>query len=105
MASQPHRVDPFRPACPSCKPIRAWVCLWTKSTTRFHASRCVSFNMEVQPGVRLAYGETQVIAVIAMDAPAIAREARWTRRQSLGTPPSAMLVVIGGQITQFLSIY
>ena len=35
-------VEPLRPAWPSCAPIAARECSWTKSTIRFQAAVCSS---------------------------------------------------------------
>ena len=51
MPSHINRVDPFRPECPSCSPMRAVVRSWTKSTMRRHPVSCSGAYIPAQPGV------------------------------------------------------
>ena len=53
--SQPTRVEPFAPECPSWQQIFASVSAWTKSAIRFHAASCSGAYMPVQPGVDTSF--------------------------------------------------
>ena len=104
MPSHMSLVEPLRPECPSCTPIRAVVLSWTKSTTRRHASRCSSFHSPGQPGVIRPSGDTHVISVITRPAPPSAFEPRWTRWNSSGTPSVAQYMSIGERIDAVLQL-
>src|SRR5947199_157180 len=99
--SHASRVEPLRPAWPSCSPIFAWLWAWTKSTIRFHAGTCSDLYMPVHPGEIRPSRETSVISVKTRPAPPMARAPRWTRCQSLGVPSTAQYWHIGDTTTRF----
>jgi hypothetical protein len=103
MPSHISRVEPLRPEWPSWRPIFAVLRSWTKSVTRVHASRCVSFHRPVQPGVMRPSGETQTISVMTRPAPPSALEPRWTTWKSSGTPSTAEYMSIGETMIRFFS--
>ena len=103
MPSHISLVEPFRPECPTWKPIFALVSVWTKSTIRFHASSCSGRYMPVQPGLIRPVSETQTISVITRPAPPSALPPRWTRWKSLGTPSTALYMSIADTTTRFFS--
>ena len=72
--SQPTCVEPLRPAWPICMHSFACEFAWTKSASRANASRCVSFQSPVHPGVIRPSADTQVISTNTSPAPPSARE-------------------------------
>src|SRR2546425_5940141 len=103
MPSQARRVEPLRPAWPSCSPIFEWLWACTKSTIRFQAGTCSGLYMPVHPGEMRPSRETSVISVNTRAAPPIALAPRCTRCQSLGVPSSAQYWHIGDTTTRFAS--
>src|SRR5213593_107866 len=59
--SHASRVDPLRPAWPSCSPIFAWLWAWTNSTIRCQAGTCSGLYMPVHPGEIRPSRDTSVI--------------------------------------------
>ena len=74
MPSHISRVEPLRPAWPSCRQNLVPELAWTKSTMRFQAASWASSYMPVQPGVMRASFDTSVISVNIRPAPPMARE-------------------------------
>ena len=66
-------VAPLGPAWPSWSAILAGVAPCTKSTIRFHAAACSSFQIPAQPGVIRPSAVTSVISVSTSPAPPWAR--------------------------------
>src|SRR3989454_4179746 len=99
--SQARRVEPLRPAWPSCRPIFAglWAC--TKSTIRFQAGTCSGLYMPVHPGEIRPSRDTSVISVTTGPAPRMALAPRCTRCQSSGVPSTAQYWHIGETTTRF----
>jgi hypothetical protein len=71
---------------------------------RFHASRCVSFQMPVHPGVMRPSALTFVISVITRPAPPSARLPRCATWKSFGTPSTAEYMHIGETTTRLGSV-
>ncbi|MNT18054.1 hypothetical protein D3C72_1532360 [compost metagenome] len=94
----------MRPEWPICMAMRASLLACTKSTMRRQASRCASFHKPGHPGVMRASGDTQVISATTMPAPPSAREPRWTRWKSPGTPSVHEYIAIGDTTTRFFSV-
>src|SRR5262249_30862475 len=98
---QRSRVEPLRPACASCRAIRAGLAACTNSTMRFQATTCSGLYMPVQPGVIRPSRLTSVISATTRAAPPTAREPRFTRCQSPGVPSWAEYWHIGETTMRF----
>lgn len=98
------RVEPLRPACPSCMQIFAALQRCTKSTIRRQAATCSGRYSPAQPGEIRPSADTSVISVITSPAPPMARLPRCTRCQSSGMPSSAQYWHIGDTTTRLTSV-
>ena len=100
---KPEYVDALRPACASWMPaVAPWPC--TKSTIRAQAACCSSFQIPVSSGEILPSGTTAVASLITRPAPPRAKEPRWTRCQSFGTPSTAEYWHIGATHTRLRTV-
>ncbi len=91
MPSHISLVAPLRPAWPSCRQIFAAELAWTKSTMRFQAASCSSFQRPGAAGRDARVGATQVISVKISPAPPMARDAvdaRGGSRRACRPPPN-----------------
>jgi hypothetical protein len=76
----------------------------TKRTMRAKASACSSFHRPRHQGVMRPRGSICVASVNTMPAPPTAREPRWTRCQSSGTPSVALYWHMGENMMRLRAV-
>ena len=99
--SQGSLIEPFRPACPSCRQISRGALLVHEGHDAPPRRHVLGAYMPVQPSVMRASGDTQVISVMTRPAPPSARVPRCTRWKSFGVPSTALYMSIGETTTRF----
>src|SRR5687767_7253704 len=93
----------LRPPWASCMPATA-PCAFTNRTMRANASRCWSFHSPVQYGVMRPRGSTLVASANTMPAPPTARDARFCKCQSSGSPSVAEYWHIGETVMRLRAV-